>query len=261
MSGKLCPGVMILSDPIVRSRGLRKEFEGVVAVDGIDLEIRDEFASLIGPNGAGKTTTFDLLSGDLRPTAGRVEIGGVDATDMGPEARVHHGLARTYQVTNLFDELPAFENVRIAVQAVSDVKYENLLADAYDDDEISERAMSVLDTVGFDEDRSTLATDLSQGYKRLLEIAVALAGDPDVLLLDEPTAGLAVDKKERIFDVVSDLASDRAVLLIEHKLDLVRDLSDRLLVMHNGRLIADGTPEEVLADSEVQDAYLRGVSG
>lgn len=245
-------------DPVLRCVDLRKEFAAITAVDGLTVDVHDEFTSLIGPNGAGKTTTFDLLSGTLRPTAGRVELNGRDVTGEGPQTRVHHGLSRTYQVTNLFDDLPAFENVRLAVQAVSDVSYANVFADALSNREVNRRTDEILDLVGFEEDRGTLATNLSQGYKRLLEIAIALASDPDILLLDEPTAGLAVDKKERVFEVVSDLADEYAVLLIEHKLDVVRDFSDRLLVMHDGKLLAAGTPEETLSDPTVQEAYLRG---
>jgi branched-chain amino acid transport system ATP-binding protein len=248
------------ADPIVRCTDLRKEFAAVTAVDDLTVDVFDEFTSVIGPNGAGKTTTFNLLAGSLRPTAGRIELGGTDVTGMGAETRVHHGLSRTYQITNLFEDLPAFENVRLAVQAVSDVSYANVFADALSNGEVNARANEILDLVGFDEDRTTAAGNLSQGYKRLLEIAIALAPDPDVLLLDEPTAGLAVDKKDLVFDVVRDVADEYAVLLIEHKLDVVRDLSDRLLVMHDGELLASGSPEETLADPAVQEAYLRGVA-
>jgi branched-chain amino acid transport system ATP-binding protein len=248
------------TDPVVRCTDLRKDFAAVTAVDDLTLDIHDEFTSVIGPNGAGKTTMFNLLAGAMTPTAGRIELNGTDVTAEGPETRVHHGLSRTYQITNLFDELPAFENVRLAVQAVSDVPYANVFADALSDQEINRRTTEILDLVGFEEDRTTAAENLSQGYKRLLEIAIALAPEPDILLLDEPTAGLAVDKKELVFDVVGDLANEYAVLLIEHKLDVVKDMSDRLVVMHNGQLLASGTPEETLSDPTVQEAYLRGVT-
>jgi branched-chain amino acid transport system ATP-binding protein len=249
-----------MADPLLECTDLTKRFDAVTAVDRVDVTVRDEFTSLIGPNGAGKTTFFDLVAGAHSPTTGRIAFRGEDVTDLGPDERVHRGLARTYQVTNLFTELPAFENVRLAVQAVEDTNYANVFADALDDPGINERANEVLDEVGFDENRRTLAGDLSQGYKRLLEIAVALAADPDLLLLDEPTAGLAVDKKERLFDRIADLVDERAVFLIEHKLEIVRDLSDRLLVMHDGDILATGSPEAVLADEDVQEAYLRGVS-
>ncbi|WP_257300529.1 ABC transporter ATP-binding protein [Haloarchaeobius sp. FL176] len=247
-------------DPIVRCTDLRKDFAAVTAVDDLTIDIHDEFTSVIGPNGAGKTTTFNLLAGTLSPTAGRIELNGTDVTARGPESRVHHGLSRTYQITNLFDELPAFENVRLAVQAVSDVPYANVFADALSDQEINRRTTEILDLVGFEEDRTTAAENLSQGYKRLLEIAIALAPEPDILLLDEPTAGLAVDKKELVFDVVGDLANEYAVVLIEHKLDVVRDMSDRLVVMHNGQVLDSGPPEETLSNPAVQEAYLRGVT-
>lgn len=249
-----------MSDPLLECTDLTKRFEAVVAVDHVNVAVYDEFTSLIGPNGAGKTTFFNLVAGAYRPTSGRISFRGEDVTQLGSDRRVQRGLARTYQVTNLFTDLPAFENVRLAVQAVNGVNYANVFADALDDRAVNERANEILDTVGFDENRRTLAGDLSQGYKRLLEIAVALAADPDLLLLDEPTAGLAVDKKERLFDLIADIADERAVFLIEHKLEVVRELSDRLLVMHDGGLLATGAPDEVLSDEDVQEAYLRGVS-
>lgn len=249
-----------MTDPLLECTDLTKRFEAVVAVDHVDVAVYDEFTSLIGPNGAGKTTFFNLVAGAYRPTSGHISFRGEDVTQLGSDRRVQRGLSRTYQVTNLFTDLPAFENVRLAVQAVNSVNYANVFADALDDAAVNERANEILDTVGFDENRRTLAGDLSQGYKRLLEIAVALAADPDLLLLDEPTAGLAVDKKERLFDLIADIADERAVFLIEHKLEVVRELSDRLLVMHDGGLLATGSPDEVLSDEDVQEAYLRGVS-
>lgn len=250
----------MMTDPLLECTDLTKRFEAVVAVDHVDVAVYDEFTSLIGPNGAGKTTFFNLVAGGYRPTSGHISFRGEDVTQLGSDRRVQRGLARTYQVTNLFTDLPAFENVRLAVQAVNGVNYANVFADALDDAAVNERANEILDTVGFDENRRTLAGDLSQGYKRLLEIAVALAADPALLLLDEPTAGLAVDKKERLFDLIADIADERAVFLIEHKLEVVRELSDRLLVMHDGGLLATGAPDEVLSDEDVQEAYLRGVS-
>lgn len=249
-----------MSDAILACENLTKRFEATVAVDNLTVEIYDEFTSLIGPNGAGKTTLFNLFSGMQKPTAGHMTILSEDMTELPPHERVHWGLSRAYQVTNLFAELSAFENVRLAVQAISDVNYVNIFEDALDDSQINARAHEILDTVSFDEERSTAANNLSQGYKRLLELAVALAADPEILLLDEPTGGLAVDKKDRIFNVIDDIAEQHAVLLIEHKLDVVREMSDRLLVMHNGKLLAAGTPEQVLADDDVQAAYFQGGS-
>jgi len=247
-------------EELLVTEDLCKDFGAVTAVDGVSVEIYDEFTTLIGPNGAGKTTFFNLLAGTYEPTAGRVSLQGEDVTDLSPDERTHRGLGRTYQVTNLFDELSAFENVRLAVQAVERPSHLNVFTDALDDEKITERAHDVLDRLGFDETRTTAAQNLSQGYKRLLEIGIALATDPDILLLDEPTAGLAIDKKTQLFDVVANIASDRAVLLIEHKLDVVREFSDRLLVMHRGSILASGEPQVVLADDDVQDAYLKGAN-
>jgi branched-chain amino acid transport system ATP-binding protein len=250
----------VTDEELLVTEDLCKDFGAVTAVDGVSLEIYDEFTTLIGPNGAGKTTFFNLLAGTHEPTAGRVSLQGEDVTDLSSDERTHRGLGRTYQVTNLFDELSAFENVRLAVQAVERPSHLNVFADALNDEEITERAHDVLDRLGFDETRTTAAQNLSQGYKRLLEIGIALATDPDILLLDEPTAGLAIDKKTQLFDVVANIASGRAVLLIEHKLDVVREFSDRLLVMHRGSILASGEPQVVLADDDVQDAYLKGAN-
>jgi len=243
---------------LIACENLRKEFEAVTAVDDVSVEIYDEFTTLIGPNGAGKTTFFNLLSGTHSPTSGTVQLSGKDVTELGPHKRAHAGLGRTYQVTTLFDELSSFENVRLAVQSMAQPNYANIFADALNDEKTTEEAHAVLDRLGFDERRTTKAQNLSQGYKRLLEIGIAVATDPDILLLDEPTAGLAVDKKTQLFEVVADIAEERSVLLIEHKLDVVRQFSDRLLVMHNGSLLASGEPESVLSDESVQEAYLKG---
>jgi len=251
-------GAEATGEALIECRELRKEFAAVTAVDDVSVTVYDEFTTLIGPNGAGKTTFFNLVAGTHRPTAGRVRFRDEDVTDLSTHERVHRGIGRTFQVTNLFTELSAFENVRLAVQSVAGASSMNPIADALEDGEINQWAHDVLDRLGFDERRTTEARHLSQGYKRLLEIGIALATDPDILLLDEPTAGLAVDKKSQLFDVVADIAADRAVLLIEHKLDVVREFSDRLLVMHNGRLLSAGEPTEVLADEEVQKAYLKG---
>lgn len=245
---------------LLASEKLRKEFAAVTAVDDVSVDIYDEFTTLIGPNGAGKTTFFNLLAGTYTPTEGTVRLHGEDVTALPPNERSHRGLGRTYQVTALFGDLSAFENVRLAVQSMAKPSYLNIFADALADKEINQRAHAVLDRLGFDERRTTEAQNLSQGYKRLLEIGIALATDPDILLLDEPTAGLAVDKKTQLFEVVADIAEDRAVLLIEHKLDVVREFSDRLLVMHDGSILASGEPKEVLADDAVQEAYLKGAS-
>jgi len=247
-------------ETLIECENLRKEFAAVTAVEDVSVRVYDEFTTLIGPNGAGKTTLFNLIAGAHEPTAGRVRFQGEDITDLLPDRRVHRGIGRTFQVTNLFDDLSVFENVRLAVQSISGKFSMNPVADALGDETVSERAHDVLDRLGFDERRTTEARNLSQGYKRLLEIGITLATDPDILLLDEPTAGLAVDKKGQLFDVVADIAADRAVLLIEHKLDVVREFSDRLLVMHNGRLLAAGDPSDVLADEAVQEAYLKGAT-
>jgi branched-chain amino acid transport system ATP-binding protein len=246
---------------LLRTRGLTRRFGGVTAVDDVDFALGDELCALIGPNGAGKTTFFDLLTGVLAPTAGRVErrVDGEwrDLTDAGPAATAGAGVHRSYQVTNLFPGATVRENVRIAAQAAgrgSWRPWRNVRAFP----EHYRAAEAVLDRVGLAAAADRPAGTLSHGEKRSLEVAVALAGDPDVLLLDEPAAGVSSESLGEVVALVEDVARDHAVLLVEHNVDLVMDVSDRVVVLHQGAVIADDDPAAVRADETVQRAYLGG---
>ena len=246
---------------MLRTRGLTKRFGGLVAVDAVDFELGDELCSLIGPNGAGKTTFFDLLTGALEPTEGTVELrtdeGWADVTDASPYKTATRGLHRSYQVTNVFPTSTVLENVRVAAQAGSADSWRAWRNVGAFESHIEE-AHRILERVGLADEAETVAETLSHGEKRQLEVGIALAGDPDVLLLDEPNAGVSSESVDRVIDLIEDVARDHAVLLVEHNMDIVMNVSDRIVVLNRGAVIADGTPEEVRDDPDVQEAYLGG---
>ncbi|USZ75105.1 ABC transporter ATP-binding protein [Halorussus vallis] len=250
---------------MLRTSGLTKEFGGLTAVDDVDFALEaNELCSLIGPNGAGKTTFFNLLTGTLSPTRGTIELrsgdgdgGWRDITDEEPHETASLGVHRSYQITNVFPTNTVLENVRVAAQAHGDdaAKFWRN-AGAFEDH--IEEAYRILDRVGLAEEADTPTESLSHGAKRQLEVGVALAGDPDVLLLDEPNAGVSSESVDRIIDLIEDVASDHAVLLVEHNMDIVMNVSDRVVVLNQGAVIAEGTPEAVRGDPKVQEAYLGG---
>ncbi|WP_254271287.1 ABC transporter ATP-binding protein [Haloarcula marina] len=246
---------------MLRTRGLTKDFGGLTAVDSVDFELASELTSLIGPNGAGKTTFFNLLTGVLEPTAGSVELregdDWVDITDAAPHETAQRGIHRSYQVTNVFPNSSVLENVRIAEQAAGEDSHAIWRNVDYFE-KYTERAYSRLDRVGLADRAADDASTLSHGAKRKLEVAIALAGDPSVLLLDEPNAGVSSESVDEVRSLVEDVAADHAVLLVEHNMDIVMDVSERVVVLHQGRVIADGEPAAVRADPDVQSAYLGG---
>ncbi|ACV48635.1 MULTISPECIES: ABC transporter ATP-binding protein [Halomicrobium] len=246
---------------MLRTRGLTKRFGGITAVDGVDFDLGSELCSLIGPNGAGKTTFFDLLTGELEPTDGRIEFRHdgewVDVTATPPSEIASLGVHRSYQITNVFPTSTVLENVRVAVQAHSDHSATFWrTSDAYEADLTAAR--DILERVGLSERADDLAQNLSHGAGRQLEVAIALAGDPDVLLLDEPNAGVSSESVDDIVALIEDVARDHAVLLVEHNMDIVMEVSDRVVVLNQGSVIADGDPSDVRADPAVQEAYLGG---
>ncbi|UPV99452.1 ABC transporter ATP-binding protein [Halorussus gelatinilyticus] len=248
---------------MLRTSGLTKEFGGLTAVDDVDFALEDgELCSLIGPNGAGKTTFFNLLTGVLTPTRGTVEVrresgGWRDVTDATPYETANLGLHRSYQITNVFPTSTVLENVRVAAQAASN-DGAKLWRNAKAFEAHREEARAILDRVGLADEADTAAESLSHGAKRQLEVGIALAGDPDVLLMDEPNAGVSSESVDRIIDLIEDVATDHAVLLVEHNMDIVMNVSDRVVVLNQGAVIAEGTPEEVRGDPTVQEAYLGG---
>lgn len=243
--------------PLLQTKGLTKTFGSFAAVDSVDYHIDEgEIASIIGPNGAGKTTFFNLITGEYEATEGTIEFGGSDVTDLKPYERVNRGIGRVFQISNVFPELTTFENVRLAVQSREMEGRGELLEKANDDQDIIDETHDILEELSLHENRSMLASSLAYGDKRRLEIGMAIALDPALLLLDEPTAGLPEEEMHEVADFIRDVSEDHTVLLVEHKMDVVMGLSDRISVLHEGELIADGTVDEIRNDDRVQRVYL-----
>ena len=242
--------------PLLEVRKLSKNFGALVTAREIDLQIMSRgLHSLIGPNGAGKTTFFNMLTGVVAPSAGEIFFGGRDITRMSIHQRARLGLGRSFQIVRVFPRLSAFENVRIAAQATSP-KRRGVWTDAYGIDEINNRTWSLLSAVGLEERAEILCINLSHGEQRLLEIAVTLATDAQILLFDEPLAGLAERDRRVVTELILRLAKSHSVFLVEHDIDRVLTISDRITVLHQGRLIADGKPGEISRNPEVIAAYL-----
>lgn len=247
---------------MLRTRGLTKRFDGLTAVDTLDFDLRsDELCSLIGPNGAGKTTFFNLLTGALEPTAGTIEFRDDtewhDITRDSPDETARRGLHRSFQLTNVFPSNTVLENVRIAAQAHGTNSWRGW-RNVNTFEEHTTEAWTILERVDLADDAQQPATSLSHGALRQLEVAIALAGDPDILLLDEPTAGVASDGIDLIIDLIADVAEDHAVLLVEHNMDVVMHVSDRIVVLNQGSIIADDDPTAIRENDAVQKAYLGG---
>jgi ABC-type branched-subunit amino acid transport system ATPase component/ABC-type branched-subunit amino acid transport system permease subunit len=242
--------------PILTVRGLHKRFGSLVVAADVHLDVHPyRLHSLIGPNGAGKTTFFNMLTGLLRADAGQIGFDGHDIAQLPVHRRIRLGLGRSFQILSVFRNLTTFENVRVAVQARSP-EQNNLWRDAYAIDEINARTWSLLAAVGLEDRAAEACANLSHGEQRLLEIAIALATDAKLLLLDEPLAGLAEADREVVGALIRQLATTHAVLLIEHDIDRVLALSDRITVLHQGRVIADGKPAEVASNPDVITAYM-----
>ena len=237
-------------------RSLTKRFGGVTATDGLDLAIApDELHAVIGPNGAGKTTLIAQLAGTLAPDAGTIVLDGEDITRRSPHARVTHGIARSFQVTNVFGRLSALDNAQLAVQACSGSSF-RFWRPLSREVALRERALQLLARVGLAERAHVTAGALAHGEQRQLEVALALATAPRVLLLDEPMAGLGSDESERMVRLIAALKASATIVLVEHDMDAVFRLADRISVMVRGRVIATGTPDAIRGNDEVRSAYL-----
>jgi branched-chain amino acid transport system ATP-binding protein len=248
----------LMTEPLLEGRQLRKAFGGLIAVDDVSLKIQPGSAhSIIGPNGAGKTTLFNLLSGRYNPTSGTVWFKGRDITSVPVYKRAALGMGRSFQITNLFPNLTVLENVRLAAQARGRDNF-RLLRRADSFTPLIDKAMSILELVGLREAAPLLASVLPHGGKRKLELAILLAGDPEILLLDEPTAGMASEQVPELMETIDRVrrAGGRTIVLVEHNMNVVMSVSDRITVMHLGRVLAEGTPAEIGANTMVQDVYL-----
>jgi branched-chain amino acid transport system ATP-binding protein len=245
-----------VSEVLLSARNLTKRFGGLAAVNAVTLELwRERIHAVIGPNGAGKSTLTNLLSGDIAPTSGTVAMSGRDVTGWNPERVSRAGLGRSYQKTNIFLPFTVWENIRLAAQSRSPQAW-RLLSRAAGVRQANERAERALELAGLQARRGHVAGAASHGEQRQLEVAMALATQPHVLLLDEPLAGMGTAEAERMVDLLLRLKKDHAMMLVEHDMDAVFALADHLTVMVNGQVIASGTPAQVRADANVQSAYL-----
>ena len=240
---------------MIAVRGLAKSFGALRAVSDLDFEVRQgQVTSIIGPNGAGKSTVFNLIAGTIRPDAGRVELDGRDVTALAPHAVAQLGLARSFQISNLFFGLTALENVRLACQARA--PRTRFLARIDRDRALADRARAILAEFGIADLADEPAANLSHGDQRRLEIAVCMASQPRVLLLDEPTQGMSPAETLAVDALIKSLAGRVSVLMIEHDVDLVMNISDHVIVLHQGQKLFEGPPAQVRNSSAVRAAYL-----
>ncbi|WP_336001898.1 ABC transporter ATP-binding protein [Halorientalis halophila] len=243
-----------MNETVLRTDGLTRKFGQLVAVNDVDLEIYEgEIRGLIGPNGAGKTTVFNMLSGMLEPTSGEIWFNEEEITHMPPHKITSRGMALAFQITSIFPELTVTENVLGALNGQK--RFLSPLERYGDDEDGIARAMDILDRVGLAEHAEETAENLSHGDQKVLEMALALAGDPELLLLDEPAAGLSASETRTVVDLLEELRGEITIMLIEHDMDLVMELVDNLTVLHHGEIIAEGSPAEIKANEQVQEVY------
>ena len=246
---------------LLETQSLTKSFGALTAVSGVSLAVEaGTLHSIIGPNGAGKTTLFNLLTGTFPPTSGKIFLDGRDITGTPAHRIAHLGLARSFQRTNVFPAFTLLDNVWVAAFACSPSWKGLAWRPAGRYPELIERARRALGDVGLLEKQDQLAREISHGEQRQLELAIALAGEPRVLLLDEPAAGLSPEETRRMVALVRTLKGRYSIVLIEHKMDIIMSVSDRISVMHFGALIAEGSPAEIQRNPEVRKAYLGGVA-
>jgi branched-chain amino acid transport system ATP-binding protein len=247
---------MTAGDTILETRGLTKEFKGFVAVDHVDLKVRrGTIHALIGPNGAGKTTTFNLLTKFLQPTAGTILFNGQDITRDRPADVARRGIIRSFQISAVFPNLTVLENVRVALQRGLGTSF-HFWKRARTLDVLNERAMALLARVGLTELARTPAGDMPYGRKRTLEIATTLAMEPELMLLDEPTAGMGHEDVDRVKNLIKEVAAGRTVLMVEHNMSVVSGICDTITVLQRGAVLAEGPYSEVSANPAVIEAYM-----
>ncbi len=245
-----------MSEFILETKQIRKSFGALIATDAVDFDVREgETHAVIGPNGAGKTTFIKQLSGELHPDAGAVRFAGEDITALAVQKRTRKGIARSFQITSIYRDFSALDNVALAVQAHAGHSF-RFWRPAREDHSLTEPAVRILERIGLVERKDILAANLSHGEQRQLEIAMALASEPRLLLLDEPVAGMGTDESQRMIELLATLKGEKTIVLVEHDMDAVFSLADRISVLVYGRIIATGTPAEIRANAEVRSAYL-----
>ena len=245
-----------MTDVLLDVRGLVKTFGALRATDNVHLDIRaGETHAIIGPNGAGKTTLIGQLAGNIRPDSGEIRFDGQDVTTLGAAARARRGLARSFQITSIYREFTALENVALAVQAHAGHSFRFWRA-ASNEAALREPARAIMNDLGLGDRADVLAANLAHGEQRQLEIAMVLATRPRLLLLDEPVAGMGADESQRMVEFLATLKGRQTIILVEHDMDAVFTLADRISVLVYGQVIASGTPEEIRINPEVRRAYL-----
>ena len=243
---------------LLETENLYKDFSGIVAVGGISMTIEeDNIYAVVGPNGAGKTTLFRLLSGTIPPSDGTIRFKGDDVTGLPPNEIANRGISRSYQITKLFDEITALENVAVAVQSTDGYNSYNFWSDADADGAILARAEEILELINLDHKRDDDVTDLSYGQQRMLEVGVTLATQPDLMLLDEPANGLSTDNTLGMMRLIEEISKETTVVFIEHNMDVVDKVADAVIVLHQGQLLTEGSPGEVRDDEQVRQVYLQ----
>lgn len=246
------------SEIILETQNLGKRFGALVAVDNVSIQVcANTLHSIIGPNGAGKTTLFNLLSGNLEPTNGRVYFKGRDITHQPVHRSIHMGIGRSFQITNIFSNLTVFENIRLACQALGKENFQ-FWRHVKNIHQYEKRTLEVLEQVGLASRAFQFARTLPHGDQRKLELGMILAPDPEVLLLDEPTAGMAAEQVPELIQLIQQIqeAGNKTVMLVEHNMNVVMSVSDKITVMHLGQVLAEGKPADISANKNVQDAYL-----
>jgi branched-chain amino acid transport system ATP-binding protein len=241
---------------LLRTEGLTVRFGGLTALNGVNFQVdAGEIRAIIGPNGAGKSTFFNCLTGVIRPTAGRISFNGESISGLPPNEVSRKGIARSYQITNILPNATALENVRIAAQSRKHAW--NMLTHHRDFGDIIAKAQSVLQAVGLEGKEDELAANLSHGEQRNLEIGIALATEPKLLCLDEPTAGMSAAETHETMQLVRRIASDLTILIVEHDMQVVMSLADRITVLHYGEILAEGTPGDIQRNPKVLEVYLK----
>ena len=241
---------------ILETKGLCKNFGALSAVDLVNLQIAGgKVHSIIGPNGAGKTTLFNLLTGFLPITHGKILFNGTEITNLPPHKISKMGIARSFQITSIFPDLTVHENIRIAIQSRTKFNY-NFLTHFKNLKGVGKRLRQVLEDVGLAQKANTVAKNLSYGERRAVDIGIALATKPNLLLLDEPTSGMSEEESSRIIGLIKEISARLTVVLIEHNIDVVLSISDIVTVMHQGQIIGEGRPHEIQENQKVQEAYL-----
>ena len=251
------------NETLLEAMNLSKVFGGLVAVDNVSIVIKKQtMHAIIGPNGAGKTTLFNLLSGVMPPTTGQVFYKGNDITHVSPQKRAHLGIGRSFQITNIFPNLTVLENIRLAAQAMGKDNFKLFkLADSFT--QYIEKAEEVISTVGLTGREWILARNLPHGEKRKLELGIMLACDPELLLFDEPTAGMSSEQVPELMEIINKVVheKERTAILVEHRMDMVMSISNTVTVMNQGRILAEGSPHEIANNKLVQTAYLGDLYG